>query len=205
MSDVSSESTLIRAAIAGDRVALSQLLFAHAEPLERHISLLLARESLESLALEDVMQQTYVQAARAIANYQERSAHSFGAWLKTIGGNLVRDAQRRRRRERRRIVPDAPAGDVSEAPAGFGQLEAETTSPSMRVHRGESRARIRTAISELPPDEREVIERHYLQHQTLEQIAQAMDRSKDAIRGLCFRARRRLRDQMGRSSWFFSS
>jgi DNA-directed RNA polymerase specialized sigma24 family protein len=44
---------------------------------------------------------------------------------------------------------------------------------------------MRAALATLPDDQREVIDRHYLQGESHAQIALAMGRTKDAIRGLC--------------------
>lgn len=205
MSDKSADSALLRQAIAGDRGALSQLLFAHSDAIERHVSHLLSQNPSEALSVEDVLQQTFVRAALSIGGFQERTGSSFGAWLMTIAGNLVRDAQKRRRRERRGIVKDPLGGGDESAKQGLDQLAAETTSPSMCVHRGESIRRLREAMAQLPPDQREVIQRYYFQHQSLEQVAESMSRTKDTIRGMCYRARLGLRAALGHSSWFFST
>ena len=63
---------------------------------------------------------------------------------------------------------------------------------------------LQAALASLPEDQREVIQRHYLQDQSFEEIAHALGRTKDAIRGTCYRARRNLRALMGRSSLYFS-
>ena len=50
---------------------------------------------------DDVLQQTFVRAAQAIGTFEPRHADAFRGWLRTIADNLVRDAEKRRRRERR--------------------------------------------------------------------------------------------------------
>ena len=62
-----------------------------------------------------------------------------------------------------------------------------------------------TAIGNLSPEHREVIQRYYLLDQSLQEIAEAMGRTKEAVRGLCYRARKDLREIMGGSSLFFSN
>ena len=204
MLENSSESALLSQAVAGDRVALSELLLAHSDVLRRQVSQLLSQEACEAVSADDILQQTFVRAALAIATFQERGAGSFSAWLRTIAGNLVRDVQKRRRRERRAFSKDAADEQASSAP-GLDHLAADTTSPSMCVHRHDSVRKLRVALSQLPDEQREVIQRHYLQHQSLEQVAQAMGRTKDTIRGICYRARLGLRASLGHSSWFFTS
>ena len=52
---------------------------------------------------------------------------------------------------------------------------------------------------------RQVIERHYLLDQSLEEIAEALGGTKGSVRAMCYRARKRLRELMGRSSMYFSN
>ena len=209
MSDEFSETVLVQQAIAGDRTALSQLLLVHYDDLQRHVVQLLSRDAHELLSPDDVLQQTFVRAAIAIGGFEQRTNGAFRAWLLTIAGNLVRDAQKRRRRERRagnpneRFAADASGTGGIQAP-GIDQLAGDTTSPSMRVHRRDSVQRMRDALDTLPAEQREVIQLHYLQHQSLDQVAVAMQRTKDAVRGICYRARQNLRSRLGHSSWFFS-
>lgn len=203
-----SEAVLVQRAIAGDRTALSELLLAGYDDLHRHVVCLLAREAHEPFSADDILQQTFVRAALAIGHFEPRTDGAFRAWLRTIAGNLVRDVQKHRRRERRafRSVEGADASDGSgrQVPP-VEMLAGNTTSPSMRVHRRDSLQRMRAAMESLPEDQQEVIRRHYLQHQSLDQIAEAMQRTKDAVRGISHRARRNLRSLLGHSSRFFSN
>ena len=48
-------------------------------------------------------------------------------------------------------------------------------------------------MARLPKDHREVLHRRYIRGESLDQIAAATGRSKDGVRGLCFRARKNLR------------
>ena len=64
--------------------------------------------------------------------------------------------------------------------------------------------RLRAALAALPQDHRQVIERYYLLDQSLEEIAQATGGTKGSVRAMCYRARKRLRELMGRSSMYFS-
>ena len=94
------EGDLIRAAAAGDQVALSQLLLLHYNELERHVVQRLASEQAGVLLPEDVLQETFYRAARALPQFEGRYVGSFCPWLKTVASNLIKDALKRRRRER---------------------------------------------------------------------------------------------------------
>jgi RNA polymerase sigma-70 factor (ECF subfamily) len=202
----SSESELIRQAVCGDRAALSQLLLSHYDELKRHITPRVSEDLQGVLLPDDVLQETFFRAAQAIRGFEQRSPGSFCAWLKTIASNLIKDAQKRRRRERRSPLQSLAGGNYDDS-SFIGLLDrigGDSTSPSRQVHRRDSIGLLRVAMAGLPPDQREVIERYYLHDQSLEQIAAAMDRSKDAIRGVCYRARQNLRSLLGHSSRYFS-
>ena len=200
------ESDLIRAAAAGDRVALSQLLLLHYNELERHVVQKLSNEPQGVLLPEDVIQETFFRAAQALPRFEKAYVGSFCPWLKTVASNLIKDASKRRRRERRATTPTADQAGVADdsRAAWVNQLPDDLTSPSRGVVRHDNVHRLQTAMAGLPSEQREVIRRHYLLNESFEQIAGAMDRSKDAIRGICYRAKKNLRFIMGHSSKYFS-
>ncbi|MFO7903089.1 MAG: RNA polymerase sigma factor [Planctomycetota bacterium] len=195
-----SEPDLIREAIAGDRAALARILLAHYDELHRHIELRISRELQGVLRADDVLQQTFVKAAQGISAFQIRHEGAFRGWLKTIADNLVRDAEKRRRRERR-VEP----GRSSERRSRLRQLMCGNTSPSGRAAQEEAARGMRAAMDRLSREQQDVLRRRYFQNQTLEEISAALGRSKDGVRGLCFRARKNLRAAMGRTSLYFSS
>ena len=202
-----SESDLIRQAVVGDRASLSQLLLIHHDGLKRHISGRITADLQGLIGADDILHQTFVRAAQSVRSFQPRHDGAFRAWLQTIASNLVKDAAKRRRRERRASAGQArkPAvGDDSSMAAVLDRIAAGITTPGRRVQRRESIRQMRAALATLPADQREAISRYYLQGESHEQIAAATGRTKGAIRGLCYRARKNLRAIMGGSSLYFS-
>jgi len=197
MSAVESASHLIDEAIEGDRASLAQLLLLHYDALYRHIDMRISHDLQGLVRADDVLQQTFVRAAHAIAAFEPRHENAFRGWLKTIADNLVRDAEKRRRRERRERVDNAYSPPLN-------RLLGAHTSPSRRAAHGESVRNMKSAMAQLSPDQQDVLQRRYFEGQSLDQIAEATGRSKDGVRGLCFRARQNLRAVMGRSSLYFS-
>jgi RNA polymerase sigma factor (sigma-70 family) len=206
MSADGAQQELIAQAAAGDRAALAQLLLNAYEPLQRHLASAISPELQALVRQEDVLQQVFVRAAQAIGRFQYHHPGSLLGWLTTIADNLIRDAERRRRRERRAGETRLPGRGAASSSFGLllDRLVTDSTTPGGRVQRWEHVRRLRGAIASLPEEQREVIERHYLRDQSYEQIGEAMGRSKDAVRGLSYRARQNLRDLMGRSSLYFS-
>lgn len=201
-----SEQDWLRAAAAGDRVALSQLLLHHYDELMRYISDRVPRDVQSVIVAEDVLQQAFVRVAQNIHTFECRENGSFIGWMKTIAGNVMKDAQKRRIRERRcdglavdwRSPADNSGGNLVDA------LVGDSNSPSRIAHHRDSVQKLRAALASLPEDHREVIERYYLNDESLDGIADSMQRTRDAVRGICYRARNELREILGRSSWYYS-
>jgi RNA polymerase sigma-70 factor (ECF subfamily) len=198
-----SESDLIRQAVGGDRAALSHLLLMHHAGLHRHVARRICGDLRRLVTADDVLHQTFVRAAQGIGRFEPRHEGAFRGWLTTIADNLIRDAEKRKRRERRAWAQPGPDPKSSWA-ALVEKIAGDGSSPSVRTQRRENSRRLRAALAVLPEDHREVIERYYLQEQSLAEIAEAMGGSKGSIRAVCYRARKRLRELMGRSSLYFS-
>ncbi|MBI2479122.1 MAG: RNA polymerase sigma factor [Planctomycetia bacterium] len=198
------EPDLIQRAIAGDRAALSQLLLIYHDALRRHIVHESAGQQLGVMTADDILQQTLVRAAQGIKSFEDREPGSLRGWLKTIATNLIKDAQKRRGRERRATSPHALHSDDGSCLQAVERLACDHTPPIKRAQRSESIRRMRVAMASLPREQREVVERYYLQTQTLEQIAESTGRTIASIRGICYRARKNLRSLMGGSSLYFS-
>jgi len=198
------EIQLIREAASGNRSSLSQLLLLHYDGLKRFIAGRIPANLQGLLRPDDVLHQTFVQAAHKIKTFEPRHAGAFYGWLSTIAENLLKDAEKRRRRERRAADPAAYAGHHSSMLVLVERLAGDSTTPSDRVQRRDNVRCMQAALATLPQEQRDVLELYYLQEQSFDQIALAMDRTKDAVRGICYRARRNLRTLMGRSSMYFS-
>ncbi len=183
MSVVESESELVRRAVAGDRASLSQLLLLCYDDLHRHVELRISQNLQSLMRADDILQQTFVRAAQAIQSFEYRHDGALRGWLRTIADNLLRDAEKRRRRERRELMDGASGLEPA-----VNRVVGPHTSPSRRVQRWESIDAMKTAMIRLPLDQQEILRRRYLYGESLGQIAAATGRTKDAVRGLCFRA-----------------
>jgi len=206
MSEDLPEQDLIPRAVAGDRAALSQLLLLHYDGLKRYLSRRITPELQGLLRPEDLLHQTLVRAAQSVGGFEVRHANAFRGWLETIADNLLRDAAKRRRRERRAAEPAAGgrAPDDSSMAALLDRIAADGSTPAGQVQRREAVRRMQAALASLPADQREVVERYYLHGQSYDQIAADTGRTRDAVRGIGYRARKNLREIMGRSSLYFS-
>ena len=114
--------------------------------------------------------------------------------VENSGQQSDQGCSKRRRRERRATTPTADQAGEQTIAAADGSINCPTisTSPSRNVVRHDNVHRLQTAMAGLPNEQREVIRRYYILNESFEQIGSAMDRSKDAIRGICYRAKKKL-------------
>jgi RNA polymerase sigma-70 factor (ECF subfamily) len=181
---------LIERARSGDQAALGEL-------LEKYRGLLwrLADQGLDDRAAgridaSDVVQQTCLSVHRLILKFDGQDPAQFVAWLRQIHENNIRNAARnqlhaaKRDVDREKRVPDA---DV---------YSDRRATPSQFVVRNEESDRLASAIEKLPPDEREALERRYLNDESMTDIAAAMGLTRSALVWLMNRAMTNLRKHL---------
>lgn len=120
--------------------------------------------------------------ARALAGLAACRPESFRSWLFAIAHNVVSDRFRRSHPMR----PLDAAGDVPD-PA---------PSPEEQVVASERRGALRDLLTELPEDQRRVLELRFA-GLTSPEVARVLGRSPTAVRSLQFRAIGRLRALLG--------
>jgi RNA polymerase sigma-70 factor (ECF subfamily) len=146
----------------------------------------------------DIVQQTLLQAHRAMGDFRGKSDAEMAAWLRQIlARNLahaVRDFGRDKRNVNRERSLQA-AVDASSARLD-AWLAAEQSSPSQQAQRNEQVLELCNALEQLPDAQREAVQLHYWQSATLAEIAERLDRTPAATAGLLKRGMRKLRELM---------
>jgi RNA polymerase sigma-70 factor (ECF subfamily) len=96
-----------------------------------------------------------------------------------------------------------PPGDRSSWLALAERSIAADGTPSHHLAGEEAVRAIQVAVAVLPDDQRAAVTLHHLEGQSIEATAAELARSQAAVRGLLQRARKSLREMLGRSSrWF---
>ncbi len=202
------EDELIARATSGDRMALEQLLLDHYARLRDHVAPKIPASQQSVVDVDDIIQQTFLQAFRDIGRFAPRAEGSFTSWLMTIAENRLLDALRAQKRLKRggqhRQARRADGDRVSSLSDLVELLSDRGDTPSQVVAGREAARAIRVGLAGLPDDQREAVSLRYLDGRSVQQVADDMDRSPDAVRGLVHRAKRALRDTLGRSSRWFS-
>ena len=197
-----SEDDLLRRAVTGDRIALKQLFELHGPKVRQALNGRIPRRWQSLLSLDDVMQQTYLDAFLGIGEFDSQGGNSFVRWLTRIAEHNLIDAIRMLKSLKRgspRNHPNRGTNDDS-LQTLLEQIGAPDTRPSGHVARAEAIDRLRQAIRQLPEDYRRAVEMCDLEGRPVEDVATTLNRSVGALYMLLARARRRLKEIMG-STW----
>ena len=154
------------------------------------------------LDVNDVLQQTCVDAFCAISRVQIDDQRAFSAWFETIARRNLIDTVRALRSEKRggnhqRLTVHDLTKSLSDL---LGQLFAHSVTASRQAMTSESLDRLRQAIAKLPEHYRAVVEQYDLKQQTIEQVAQTLGKTVGATFMIRSRAHRLLADMLGSSA-----
>jgi len=178
------EADLARRAAGGDRAAFGKLVRAYGPKL----SALVAAYGVPSSEAEDVTQEGFIAAWRALADYD--ASRPFRAWLYQIALNKARDW--RRRRKVRAFFFGAVALDATEA------LAVEDSGPKPEAQASDANLQqiVRAAVAELPDDLKSPFLLTAFAEMTQSETAEALGISQKAVEGRLKRARILLREKL---------
>src|SRR5262245_16657139 len=187
----------------GDAAALGRLLERYRAYLTVLARVQIGRRLQGKADCADVVQETFLEAARHFAGFRGDGEPELAAWLRQILAGrlslLVRrylGTQARDVRLERELEADV---DQSSRAIDFNLVAAQS-SPSQRASRREQAVLLADALGQLPEDYREAIVLRHLEGLTFPQVAQRMGRSLDSVEKLWLRAVTRLRQSMGAPS-----
>lgn len=187
---------LVDHAAAGDGAALDKL-FERSLPRLRRLLALRAGIALRHGELDDLVQEAHLEAVRQFGAYTYQGPDSFFRWLATVAlhrlANLQRMAVAQKRDPRReRLI----AGDASTIVPGAVRAVDQGPGPRTQMVGVEAEARLDAALARLSPDDREAITLARVQGLSLQEVAERMGRTRNAVALLLSRALRKLKDEM---------
>jgi RNA polymerase sigma-70 factor, ECF subfamily len=208
MTPVDECAELIERSVRGERAALERLLLDLYAPLAAYVARRMPASLQSVVGVEDIVQLTFTNVFQSIGQYEVREDASFLSWMITIADNQLRDAVRAHKRKKRggdRIrVENVPAEEQSREVQLLDVLIGPDHTPSRSAARREGMRAIHAALGELPEQHRRAIELRYFDGYSLEETAVVMGRTTGAVRGLVDRARRQIREALGRASHYLS-
>ncbi|MDB5386008.1 MAG: sigW 16 [Planctomycetaceae bacterium] len=148
----------------------------------------------------DIVQETFLEAHRDIAQFQGSSDDELRAWLRRLLLNNVSNFRRHYRdTDKRATGREVPVNSFGSSGDWRDALAADSLTPSMHLMNQERDIALERAIQRLPEDYREIILHRYRDELPFEEIAIRMNRSNDAVRKLWCRAIERLEQELGSS------
>jgi RNA polymerase sigma-70 factor (ECF subfamily) len=191
---------LLARAAAGEPAAAAALWQRHRAALHRAITLRLDRRVAARLDASDVLQETYLEAARRLPEYLQRRDMPFELWLRWLAREQVLQCHRRHLADKRAV-----SREVGALPAESSQLLARALldgapSPSRQVAAAEQAERLRLALQQLTDDERDLILWRHFEQLSNREISQLLKISEAAAGKRYVRSVERLRSLLAGGS-----
>lgn len=182
---VDDDLVLVQAAQAGDLDSFDQIITRH----QSTVTAMLHRFATSRADLEDMVQETFVRAWRALPQW--RPDRPFLHWLKRIAANIGLEFCRRHQR--------SPFSRLAQ-PTGEGHpldhiASGEASTPEKDL------AGVQFILSHLPPDDRVLLTLLHLEQLPLHEIAAHFGWSKVKAKVKAFRARQRLKTILTRHGY----
>ena len=180
MSEREIDQVLVERAQQGDKRAFDTLVSKY----QRKLSRLISRFIRDAGEVEDVTQEAFIKAYRALPAFRSESA--FYTWLYRIGINTAKNylvAQGRR-------APTSTEFDASEAESmDDGEQLRDVNTPESAIMSKQIVETVNAAMDELPVELRTAIAMRELEGLSYDEIALAMDCPIGTVRSRIFRAR----------------
>ena len=187
MTDRDIDRQLVARAQRGDKQAFELLV----EKYQRKLARLLSRFIRDPAEVEDVTQEAFIKAYRALPAFRGDSA--FYTWLYRIGINTAKNylmAMGRR-------APTSTEVEADEA-EGFeeGEQLRDINTPESMLLSSEIARTVNATIEGLPEELRTAIQMREIEGMSYEDIAKAMDCPIGTVRSRIFRAREAIAEQL---------
>jgi len=165
------------------------------ERYERPVYGLLLRIVRRPETAEDLAQETFLKAFRALGRFDPE--RKFSSWLFKIAHNAALDALRRDGHEP--LSLDAPVGDSEEAPELPADPKAEN--PFARAAGRDLGRALEAALRGLRPQYREILLLRFVEELSYEEIAEVLGTPLGTVKIHLFRARRDLARALAGLGW----
>ncbi len=187
------DALLVERVKQGDQRAFALLVAKY----ERRVQRLLSRLVRDSAEIEDITQESFIKAYRALPQFRGESA--FYTWLYRIAINTAKNYLATKSR-RPVTVGEFQGADDGEF-FDLGDVVEDNNTPDAVLHSRQVAEAVNAAIEALPEDLKAAITLREIEGLSYEEIAQAMDCPIGTVRSRIFRAReaiaQRLRPLLG--------
>jgi RNA polymerase sigma-70 factor (ECF subfamily) len=171
----SDDASLVRASLDGDREAFAMLVSRHARSV-----LSLTTRMLGATDAEDVAQETFVSAYKALPRFQFSA--KFSTWLYRIGVNKCHDVLRARR-------PGMISLDSTDGEDVVASIATDDETPYHQLEQLELGWQLDKGIQALPPLYRESFVLKHVEGLGYEEMSEILGTSRDTLKMRVYKAR----------------
>jgi RNA polymerase sigma-70 factor (ECF subfamily) len=180
------DAVLVALARAGDQDAFRGLVERHSRAVFR----LAYRMTGNEMDAEDVVQEAFLKAYRALAQFESKS--QFGSWLHRIVANCAYDALRSRaRRDEEPLERTNEDGEATSLDPA-----ADAPGADRLVWGGQVRRRVKAALGRLSDTEKSAFVLRHYEGLSMEEIGGVLGVEANAAKHTVFRAVRKLREAL---------
>ena len=186
MSDRELDQVLVERAQSGDKRAFELLVIKY----QRKLGRLLSRMVRDAAEVEDITQETFIKAYRALPGFRGESA--FYTWLYRIGVNTAKNYLVGRKRQA--SSTDVQAEDAENYEEG--DMLRDVATPDAELQTKQIAQAVNSAVDALPDELRIAITLREIEGMSYEEIAQMMDCPIGTVRSRIFRAREAIAERI---------
>jgi RNA polymerase sigma-70 factor (ECF subfamily) len=190
---------LLAQARAGMNGSLGQLLQRYRSYVTLLARLQIRQQLQAKVDASDLVQETFCEASRDLAQFRGHSERELMHWLRRILAHRVAKLVRRYYGTQSRDVrlERQLQDDLDRSSQALAQgLAAPLTTPSQRILRRENAVLLADALERLPEHYRDVLIWRHVEGLTFADVAERMDRTVDSVKHLWSRALEQLRHQL---------
>ena len=199
---------LLAGAAKGDEAALTQLFSCYRKQLKQMVRLRLNRLLQGRVDDSDILQETYLEAARRLPDYLENQPLPFFLWLRHITGEKIIDVHRRHLGAKMRDAGNeislhrGPMAGASSASLA-AQLMGRLTSPSQVAIKAETRLRVQEVLNAMDPLDREILTLRHFEQLNNAEVAETLEMNESTTSSRYLRALKRLKDELSQFPGLF--
>ena len=186
MSDRELDQALVERAQKGDKRAFELLVIKY----QRKLGRLLSRMVRDAAEVEDITQETFIKAYRALPGFRGESA--FYTWLYRIGVNTAKNYLVGRKRQA--SSTDVQAEDAENYEEG--DMLRDVATPDAELQTKQIAQAVNSAVDALPDELRVAITLREIEGMSYEEIAQMMECPIGTVRSRIFRAREAIAERI---------
>ena len=199
MADPTETQRLVKQAVSGSQPAVRRLLMLYHPRLRARLLRHMDPTMKAKIEPEDILQQVYLDAFRAIDSFSYQGKDSFLRWLSAILDRKLIDEHRALRAERRDVRREVKALPKSAHQTTYvdlmARVMADCGTPSRDVRKDEALGALTACLATLPEHYRDVIQMRFIEGRSVADVAETLNRSIGSIHMICHRALRQLRQQ----------